>query len=80
MCSAMTDDRRTKQGATRGEDPREIDRERTTHEAVEQFEAQDGMVHSQPRVRGLGTSSDAPGRDIDDLADDPEVPELREQS
>lgn len=77
----MTEDRRTKQGVTPGEDPREIDRERTTRQPVEQFDAQEGMVHSQPRAaEGLGTSADPPGRDLDELDDAPEVPELRHES
>lgn len=74
----MPDDRRTKPDPTPGEDPREIDREKTTPAAVDATEAQDGLVHPQPERDGLGTST--AGRDLDDLDDAPDVPKLRRQS
>lgn len=76
----MAEDRRTKQGPTPGEDPREIDREKTSADAADEAAAQDGLVHDQPPRGGLGTSADAPGRDLDELGDAPDVPKLREQS
>ena len=55
----MTEDRRTKPGATPGEDPREIDQERRSDQALEDQAGQDGIVHPQEPKGGLGTSSDA---------------------
>lgn len=75
----MAEDRRTKPDPTPGEDPREIDREQTTSEAVDVTDAQDGLVHPQPPRGGLGTSADAPGRDLHELEDAPDVPHLRDQ-
>lgn len=72
-------DRREKETPTPGEDPREIDRERTDAEAVEET-AQEAMVHGQRPKYGMGTTSDAPGHDLEDLAEAPEVPKYRDQS
>lgn len=77
---AMDQDRRTKEAPTPGEDPREIDRERTSGEALDETRAQHGLVHGQPPVDGLGTSADAPGRDLDQLTDATDVPRLRDES
>ncbi|WP_026877564.1 hypothetical protein [Jiangella gansuensis] len=74
------EDRRTKPGPTPGEDPREIDRERTTDAALDEIGAQDGMVHPQRPSGGLGISSDAPGRDLNDLDDAPDVPSARHEN
>lgn len=76
----MAEDRRTKEPPTPGEDPREIDRERTTRQALEDQEAQDGLVHGQRPVSGMGVSSDAPGHDLGDLDDAPDVPKYRDKS
>ncbi|NEE01361.1 hypothetical protein [Phytoactinopolyspora halotolerans] len=76
----MAEDRRTKETPTPGEDPREIDRERTTERALKEQEAQDGLVHGQRPVSGMGISSDAPGRDLDDLDEAPDVPKYRDKS
>src|SRR5918996_2940675 len=76
----MEEDRRTKPGATPGQDPREIDQERTGERALDELAEQDRLTHPQERTRGLGTSSDAPGRDLGDLEDAPEQSELRDES
>jgi hypothetical protein len=76
----MEEDRRTKPGATPGQDPREIDQERTGESALDELAEQDRLTHPQERTRGLGTSSDAPGRDLGDLEDAPEQTELRDES
>lgn len=76
----MTEDRRTKPGATAGEDPREIDQERRSDQALEDQAGQDGIVHPQEPKGGLGTSADAPGRDLDDLEDAYEPQRLRDES
>ncbi|WP_129669593.1 hypothetical protein [Phytoactinopolyspora endophytica] len=76
----MAEDRRTKEQPTAGEDPREIDRERTTDQALREQEAQDGLVHTQRPVSGMGVSSDAPGHDLADLDEAPDVPKYRDQS
>lgn len=76
----MTEDRRTKPGATPGEDPRDIDEERLTDQALDDQAGQDGIVHSQEPTSGLGTSADAPGRDLDDLENAHEPKRLRKQS
>ncbi|NED94274.1 hypothetical protein G1H11_03010 [Phytoactinopolyspora alkaliphila] len=76
----MSEDRRTKEHPTPGEDPREIDRESATDEALRVQEAQDGLVHGQERTGGMGVSSDAPGRDVHDLDDAPDVPKYRDES
>jgi hypothetical protein len=76
----MTEDRRTKPGATPGEDPREIDQERQTTQALEDQAGQEGIVHSQEAKSGLGTSADAPGRDLDDLEGAYEPKRLRNTS
>ncbi|TDC49797.1 hypothetical protein E1212_16825 [Jiangella ureilytica] len=76
----MTDDRRTKPGATPGEDPREIDRERRGDAALEEMDGYEGVVHPQPSTGELGLSSDAPGRDLHELDDDVDVPKLRDES
>ncbi|NDL56044.1 hypothetical protein [Phytoactinopolyspora mesophila] len=76
----MPEDRWTKPNPTPGEDPREIDRERVTEQALDEQEAQDSLVHRQRRVGGMGVSSDAPGHDIADLDDAPDVPKLRDES
>ncbi len=76
----MTEDRRTKPGPTPGEDPREIDDERLTEQALDGQAGQDGIVHPQEPTSGLGTSADAPGRDLDDLDDAYEPRRLRDES
>lgn len=76
----MAEDRRTKEHATPGEDPREIDRERTTEQALEEQQAQDGLLHPQQPAGGMGVSSDAPGHDLRDLDDAPDVPKYRNES
>lgn len=76
----MTDDRRTKPGATPGEDPREIDQERRSEEALEHQAGHDGIVHPQEPKSELGISADAPGRDLDELTDDYEPRRLRDES
>lgn len=76
----MDEDRRTKQGATPGQDPREIDAERTGDTALDELADQDRLTHPQERTRGLGTTSDAPGRDLDDLEGAPEPTRLRDES
>lgn len=76
----MTEDRRTKPDPTPGEDPREIDREKTSDEALDETTAQDGLVHRQEQHGGLGTSADAPGHDLDDLDDAPAVSRFRHRS
>jgi hypothetical protein len=76
----MTEDRRTKPGATPGEDPREIDDERRTERALDEQAGQDGIVHPQEPKSELGTSADAPGRDLDDLEGAYEPRRLRNTS
>lgn len=76
----MPEDRRTKPGATQGEDPREIDREKQSPEALDEVAGQDGIVHAQPADGGLGTSADAPGRDLGDLDDAYEPRRLRDEA
>jgi hypothetical protein len=76
----MADDRRTKPGPTPGEDPREIDQERSSEQALEDQAEQEGIIHPQERKSGLGTSADAPGRDLDDLEDAYEPRRLRDES
>ncbi|TDD69434.1 hypothetical protein E1262_12340 [Jiangella aurantiaca] len=76
----MTDDRRTKPGATPGEDPREIDQERLGEAALDEMEGYEGVVHPQPATGDQGLSSDAPGRDLHELDDAADVPELRDES
>jgi hypothetical protein len=76
----MPEDRRTKPGATPGEDPREIDRERQAAEVLDELAGQDGIVHAQPATSGLGTSADAPGRDLDDLDEAYEPRRLRDEA
>jgi hypothetical protein len=80
MGPGMTEDRRTKQGVTPGEDPREIDREKTGSEALDELAGQDSLTHPQEPTQGLGTTSDAPGRDLSDLEDAPEVRSLRDEA
>ncbi|WP_166350428.1 hypothetical protein [Phytoactinopolyspora limicola] len=75
----MAEDRRTKEPVTPGEDPREIDRERQSEQAVAEQEAQDSLLNPQPRTGGLGVSSDAPGHDLRDLDDAPDVPKYRDE-
>lgn len=77
----MTEDRRTWQSATPGEDPRERDDEASTDVALDKLAEQNGTVNPQEGAIGLGTSADtAPGRDLPDLEDAPDVPRLREES
>lgn len=76
----MTDDRRTKPGATPGEDPRDIDKERLGDAALDEMDAYEGVVHQQPATGEQGLSSDAPGRDLHELDDAADVPELRDES
>lgn len=74
----MTEDRRTKEDVTPGEDPREIDAERTQPEAVRETQNVEAVVNPQQRHSNLGASSDKPGRDLEDLEDSPDVPLHRE--
>lgn len=76
----MTDDRRTKGGATPGEDPREIDQERLGDAALEEMDGYEGVAHPQPARGEQGLSSDAPGRDLRELDDAGDVPRLRDES
>lgn len=77
----MSEERWVKEPTTPGEDPREIDREKKSTEAVDEMADHDAIVHGQAPKHGLGTSSDAPGRDLGDLEDidAPEVPGYRDQ-
>ncbi len=76
----MTDDRRTKPGATPGEDPRDIDKERLGDAALDEMDAYEGVVHQQPPTGEQGLTSDAPGRDLRELGDAVDVPELRDKN
>jgi hypothetical protein len=76
----MARDRRTKEKPTPGQDPREIDRERVTADAVEEIASQERLVHRQPSTGGTGSTADTPGRDVHDLGDAPEVVENRNVS
>jgi hypothetical protein len=76
----MIEDRRTKAGATPGEDPREIDQERNTQQALDEQAEQEGIVHPQKPISRLGISADAPGRDLDDLEHAYEPRRLRHTS
>ena len=83
--SAMTEDRRTWQSATPGEDPRERDEELTAPSTLDELEAVEGTAErGQPEGvggEGLGTSSDrAPGRDLPDLDDADEVIRFRDEA
>jgi hypothetical protein len=76
----MPEDRRTKQDVTPGEDPREIDRERLSSDVLDEIAGQEAIVHPQPRKGGMGTSADAPGRDLDDLDGAYEPKRLRDEA
>lgn len=76
----MTDDRRTKPGATPGEDPRDIDQERLGDAALDEMDGYEGVVHQQPTTGEQGLTSDQRGRDLHELDDAPDVPELRDES
>jgi hypothetical protein len=77
----MTDDRRTKETPAPGEDPREIDRERTTDAVLDEMAGYDGLVRPKEPTGATGsTAEQSPGRDLDDLEDAPEVPEYRDRS
>lgn len=76
----MVEDRRTKQDVTPGEDPREIDKEKLSEQALEEMEGQQGIVHPQPRKADMGVSSDRPGRDVDELSEEHEPRRLRHQA
>jgi hypothetical protein len=79
----MTEDRRTRQSATPGEDPRERDAEVSDPSALDKLEALEGTAEEgQPEgAGGLGASSDtAPGRDLPDLDDADEVIRLRDEA
>jgi hypothetical protein len=82
----MTEDRRTWQAATPGEDPRERDEELTSPAALDRLAAQQGAAREGPEtqqepVDELGTSSsNAPGRDLPDLDDAAEVTHLRDEA
>jgi Protein of unknown function (DUF4229) len=84
--SGMTDDRRTWQGATPGEDPRERDEELTSPAALDKLAAQQGAAREsqekpQEPVDRIGTSSsNAPGRDLPDLDDAADVTHLRDEA
>jgi type III secretory pathway component EscV len=68
MRQAVTDDRRTWPNPTPGEDPRERDEELSSPTALENLEAQEGLVNpQQPVDDGIGASSTtSPGRDLPD--------------
>lgn len=76
----MVEDRRTKQDVTPGEDPREIDEEKLTGQALDEMEGQQGIVHPQRRKTGMGVSSDRPGHDLDELSEEHEQQHLRDQA
>ncbi|SDR97908.1 hypothetical protein [Jiangella sp. DSM 45060] len=76
----MTDDRRTKPGATPGEDPRDIDKERLGDAALDEMDAYEGVVHQQNATGKQGLTSDAKGRDLHELDDAADVPKLRDES
>jgi hypothetical protein len=76
----MTEDRRTKQNVTPGEDPREIDQERMSAAAVDEIAEQEQLIHPPGRTDGTGTTADAKGTDLSDLDDAPDVPFLRDQA
>jgi hypothetical protein len=63
--AAMTE-RWTREGVTPGEDPREIDAEYASEEALDQVAAQEAVVNPQEPRYEMGTTSDAPGLDIDE--------------
>lgn len=74
----MAEDRRTKPGATPGEDPREIDREKMTDQALDEVAGQEAIVRPEPPKPDMGTSTG--GRDLDDLDDAYEPRRLRDES
>jgi hypothetical protein len=79
----MTEDRRTWQSATPGEDPREREAEVSDPSALDKLEALEGTAEEgQPEgTDGLGASSDsAPGRDLPDLDEADEVNRLRDEA
>ena len=79
----MTEDRRTWQSATPGEDPRERDAEMSDPSALDKLAALEGTAEErQPTgADGLGASSDsAPGRDLPDLDEADEVIRLRDEA
>jgi hypothetical protein len=78
----MTDDRRTWQSATPGEDPRERDDEATSPAALDKLAAQEGLVNpAEERVGGVATSADAtPGRDLPDLDNADDGARLRDEA
>jgi hypothetical protein len=76
----MEQDRRTNEYPIPGEDPREIDREKTDDEVLDEVAAQDGIVHQPQPQTELGVSSDRPGRDLSELEEAPEVPRHRDTS
>lgn len=66
----MTDrqtDRWTRGDATAGADPRKTDAERTTGDGARDVLQREALTHAQEPTGGLGATSDAPGRDLDDL-------------
>ena len=80
----MSEDQRTWQAATPGEDPRERDEQLTSPAALDKLAAQQGAAgpeRQQEPVDELGTSSsNALGRDIPDLDDAAEVTHLRDEA
>jgi hypothetical protein len=79
--TGVTEDRRTQQRPTQGEDPRERDAETTSPAALDKIAGQEGLVNPPDRVGGLGASSDAaPGADLPDLDDAAEVTRLRDEA
>jgi hypothetical protein len=76
--TGMTEDRRTKPGVTPGEDPREIDREKTSEQALDEVAGQEGIVRPEPPRGDMGTSTG--GRDLGDLEDAPEPRHLRDEA
>jgi hypothetical protein len=59
-------ERWTREDVTPGEDPREVDAEYASEEALDQVAAQEAVVNPQEPQYDLGTTSDAPGLDIDE--------------
>jgi hypothetical protein len=59
-------ERWTREGVTPGEDPRDIDTEYASEEALDQVAAQEAVVNPQEPRYEMGTTSDAPGLDIDE--------------
>ena len=57
-------DRFTRDDATPGEDPRQMDEERVSDQALETLDPQQGITHPQGATGATGASSDVPGTDL----------------